>query len=81
MRVFENTVLRKVFCARRKVTGKDCMTSSITIFNFNKYSGDQITNIGMGEACGAERGFRGIGGETDHLENQGVDGRKILKKK
>jgi hypothetical protein len=38
------------------VTGRDC----IRIFNFNKYSGDQIKNIWMGEACAAWKGANGV---------------------
>jgi len=40
------------------VAGTDC----IGIFNFNKYSGDQIKNIWRGEVCGAYGEWKGANG-------------------
>ena len=62
MRVFENRTLRNVFCIRYKVTGRYCITTSFTVYNLNKYSGAQIKNPGMGEACGAYVERKGVYG-------------------
>ena len=90
LRKLENRVLRRILGPKREeVTGewrKLHNDELHDLYFLTKYcSGDQIEKNGMGWACstrGREVNTRFLWGnlrERDHLEDQGVDGRIILR--